>query len=1054
MKNIRPRHYWDGKIPVFTGLVSLLLFAFSMSARSESGERLMQPLTGASLAVSSPHQDTRTIKGIVTDETGETVIGASVFVKGTTAGTITDIDGNFSLEVSESTILTVSFIGYIPQDIPVKGQTSLNIVLKENTQALDEVVVVGYGTQKKVNMTGAVAAVKMDEAIGSRTITDVSSGLSGLVPGLTVQQRSGFSGFGGAALQVRGLGSVNNADPLIVVDGMPDVDINSLNMNDIESISVLKDAASSAVYGSRAANGVILVTTKTGKGQSKAKINYTGSYAWSKAADFYPYLDDYSRAMRMQIVGAESGNTSTGFRQASVEQWMAMSMVDPILFPNTDQYDEMFQTGGVMNHTISASGSSDKVNFFVSAGIMDEDGLQIHNDYQRYNIRTNIDYKIRDNITVGVKMDGAWKNITYPRDKGLETASLRYAISGILNKHPETGQYGGAMAYGENSSAGNMVAEYEVYSSEREQQEYNGTLYGIWEIIKGLSVDVSYGLRYHNRFTRTYTTPSNTYNFQTGDVARKMPSVDEINNEIVQGHKTLFQGKINFQREIFPGHDLAVMAAATQEYWFKRELYGRRLDKLYPSLTELNAASTASQTNRGLSEEEGLLSYLGRLNYTLYDRYLFEATFRYDGSSRFVKGHQYGFFPSVAVGWRLSEEPFFDKYKDIFNNVKFRASYGTLGNNSGVRRYEQKNTLKTTNYVYGGSLVKGFSANKMINPLLSWESTSVFNVGLDLGFLNNQLTAEIDYYDRLTTDMIRPSDHSTLLYGYDAPNRNIGEMRNRGVEMNLNWRQSLGDFRYNVNLNASYNTNKLEKWNDRLSRGWIYLDMPYHFVYSYEAYSGLAQSWNDIYNRPYQGGAYIAPGDVMVKDLNGDGRITDLDQKAYENRYRDEPTIQYGLTLAMSYKGFDFSALLQGGLARWDFWTDEFNTVNVPADRFGFQQFHWDDTWNLDNRNASLPRITTGSTGSYNTMETSYYLQNASYLRFKNLQIGYAIPANILNKITIDRARIFVSAENLFTVTGWKGIDPEKPKYDWKNNGNYDLYPLVKTISVGLNIDF
>lgn len=1053
-KDILSITYLVSKIPLASWLVIVFLLVAVSPIKSESDKTTSQlfPVTGKMVA--QPQQNTRTIKGIITDETGETVIGASISVKGTTIGTITGIDGDYTLNVPEGAVLVVSYIGYIPQSINVGNQSHINIVLKEDTLALDEVVVVGYGTQKKVNLTGAVAAVKMDETIASRSVSNVSSGLSGLIPGLNVQQRSGFAGFSGAALQVRGLGTVNNTNPLVVVDGMPDVDINSLNMNDIESISVLKDAASSAVYGSRAANGVILITTKSGKGQGKAKINYTGSYAWSKAADFYPYLDDYARAMTMQMRAASSGNNSSGFRQASAEQWMALSMVDPILFPNTNQFDEMFRTGGAMNHTISASGSTDKVNFFVSAGIMDEKGLQIHNDYKRYNMRINLDYKIRDNITVGVKTDGAWAITDYPRGNGLENAGLKYAVSGILNKHPETGQYGGAMAYGENSSAGNTLAEYELYKSERERQDYNGTLFGIWEVIKGLSVDVSYGLKYHNQFTRSYTNPTNTYNFQTGQVARKMPDTDNISNDIRQGHKTLLQGKINFQREILEGHNLAIMLAATQEYWSNRRLQGARQDRLYPSLTELDAASTAIQTNIGNSDTEGLRSYIGRLNYTLFDRYLLEANFRVDGSSRFAKGHQYGFFPSVAVGWRISEEAFFSNLKEVFNNLKFRASYGSLGNNSGVGRYEQKNTLKTTNYVVDGSLVKGFSSYKMINENLSWESSIVTNIGLDLGFLNNQLTAEIDWYDRLTSDMIRPSDHSMLLEGYSAPQRNIGKLRNRGIEANLNWRSKVGDLNYSINLNASYNTNKLEQWNDYLSRGWVFLDMPYHYVYSYEAYPGLAQSWNDFYNAPYQTGAYAAPGDVMLKDLNGDGQITDLDRKAFENRYRDDPTIQYGFTLAMQYKGFDLSALIQGSFGKWDFWADDFNTVNLPADRFAFQEFHWTDTWSLDNRQASMPRLTTGNRGSWNTTESTYWLQNTSYLRLKNLQLGYAIPTSLLKKITLERARIFVSAENVFTVTNWKGVDPEKPKYDWRNGTNFDVYPVVKTVSVGLNVEF
>ena len=387
------------------------------------------------------------ITGTVKDNTGEAVIGANIKVKDSTGGTITDIDGHFNIEASSNATLVVSFIGYITQEVPLKGRTNVVVTLSEDSQTLDEVVVVGYGTQKKVNLTGSVAAVKVDEKIASRSITNVSSSLSGLVPGLVVSQTTGFAGGDGASLKVRGLGSINNSDPLIVVDGMPDVDINRINMNDIESISVLKDAASSAVYGSRAANGVILITTKGGSKEAKSKVTYNGSYALSSLVEFYDYLADYSRALTMQMRSAATGNKSTSFQQGTVEQWMAMGLVDPILFPNTDQYDEMFRTGAIMNHTVSASGGNDKINFYTSLGIMDQEGLQIHNDYNRYNMRLNVDYKVRDNVKIGIRTDGSWSERQTPRGAGLETAGLKYVISGILNKHPETGEYGGAMAY-------------------------------------------------------------------------------------------------------------------------------------------------------------------------------------------------------------------------------------------------------------------------------------------------------------------------------------------------------------------------------------------------------------------------------------------------------------------------------------------------------------------------------------------------------------------------------------------------------------------------------
>ncbi|MDR0395169.1 MAG: TonB-dependent receptor [Tannerella sp.] len=989
-----------------------------------------------------------TVTGTVIDATtGDPLIGANVYEKGTSTGSITDIDGHFSIQASNrNATLIFSYIGYIAQEVSLEGSVSLTIRLQEDTQSLDELIVVGYGTQKKVNLTGAVSAVKIGEQTASRSVSNVSSGLVGLLPGLTVMQSTGFAGFNGATLQIRGLGTINNANPLIVVDGMPDVDINRIDMNDIESVSVLKDAASSAVYGSRAANGVILITTKTGRDQERTKISYSGSYGISQPSNFYDYFADYSRAMLMQIRASQTGNQNSNFRQSSVEQWLAMSLVDPILFPNTNQYDEMFRTATMTNHNISASGGGDRYNFYLSVGVMGEEGLQIHNEYDRYNMRFNMDYKIRDNFKVGVKTDGQWSVLDYPRSAGLENAGLMYAVSGVLNVNPETGEYGGAMAYGENASAGNMVLEYEAYKSTRTQQGYNGTVYGEWEAIKGLKATVSYSLNYLNRFDKSYQNITPQYNFQLGTVARTMPTDDQINNSTQQNYKTLFEGRLSYDKEIADGHHLTALVAATEEYWNQRAFSAQRKERLHPTLTELDAASQSNMTNSGRSDAEGLRSFLGNVHYRLQEKYILDLSFRYDGSSKFVKGHQWGFFPSVGASWRLSEENFFEPLLNVFSSAKVKASIGTLGNNSGPGRYEQKNTLATTNYILDGKIVKGFSASKMINPNLTWESTKVTNVGLDLGFFKNKLIAELAIYERYTSDMIRSSTLSSVLTGYNAPRINIGDMRNRGAEVEINWTDKIGAVKYHINLNASYNQNILIEWGDYLGKGWERIDMPYRFMYIYEAYPDLIQSWNDIYNAPYQENTTMAPGDILLKDITGDGKVNGDDKVAFPNQYRQRPNGQYGITLGAQWNGFDFQALVQGSYGRHDLWLDNYNNVNIPADRYAFQAFHWYDTWTLDNRDASMPRLVTGS-GGRNREESTFWSFNTAYARLKNLQFGYTIPKSILNKISFERARIFCSTENLFTISEWKGVDPEKIH-------NADAYPLVKTFSVGLNVEF
>jgi TonB-linked SusC/RagA family outer membrane protein len=436
------------------------------------------------------------------------------------------------------------------------------------------------------------------------------------------------------------------------------------------------------------------------------------------------------------------------------------------------------------------------------------------------------------------------------------------------------------------------------------------------------------------------------------------------------------------------------------------------------------------------------------LNYSFYDRYLLEFTARYDGSSKFATENQYGFFPSVSAGWRFSEEAFFQSLKNIVNYGKLRASWGSLGNNSGVGRYEQKETFESTNYILDNGVVKGFSYSKMIDPDFSWESTRVFNLGLDLGFLDNMFYAELDLYDRLTTGMIRPSDISDFLFGYQAPRVNVGNLRNRGMETNVSFNKKVGDFVIDAKVNLSYNVNKLEKWNEYLSPDNVFLDMPYQYIYTYKD-AGLMQSWNQIFDGAYQSN-YIAPGDILLQDVNGDGRIGGDDQVAFPEKMQKRPTVNSSLLFNISWKNFDFSTFLNATAGRYDFWSDNLNTTRPRDNRFNFSEFHWNDTWNIYNRDAYMPRLTisAGDDGGRNGSNSTYWLQKRSYLRLKNVQFGYSLPKPLISKVQISQFRIFFTAENLLTFTKWDGIDPEK------DSDGSDFYPLLKSYSLGVNVSF
>ncbi|ACU61974.1 SusC/RagA family TonB-linked outer membrane protein [Chitinophaga pinensis] len=998
-------------------------------------------------------QQQQTITGQVTDATNQPLPGVSVSLKGASTGTVTNASGHYTLKVNTTKgILVFSSMGYAKKEVPFSGASSLNIILESDQKALGEVVVVGYGTQKKVNMVGAVSAVKVDEKITSRSLPNTSSALSGLVPGLSVTQNSGMAGNNSSSLIIRGLGTVNNSSPLVVVDGMPDVDINRINMNDIESISVLKDATSASVYGSRAANGVILITTKSGKGQKKTTINFSGGYGVEVPTRSYEFMADYARALTLhqRAAAVNTLRSNYNFKDGTIDQWMAMGMIDPLRYPNTDWWDVILREGVIQNYNLSASGGTENSNFFMSLGVMDERGLQINNDYKRYNARFNYDNKLRKNMNAGLRFNGNWSKYQYALadgytdDDASNTAGfdLQYAIAGITPYDPVSGYYGGVMAYNEDPQAYNPYTVYQNMLNRQNRQEANATAYLDWEPIKGLTGRVDYTLNYYNQFRWNANNPNRAYNFQTVSYGSRVYVGDNagIGNFTNTGYKTMLNGRITYHKTFGVNHDFTALGVYSEEFWYDRYQGTSRNDRLYPTLHEVDAALTDIQSTGGNSSTEGLRSYIGRINYTAFNKYLFEANFRYDGSSRFLPGQQYGFFPSVAVGWRFTEEKFVNRLTRRFlSNGKFRASYGGLGNNSGVGRTEQQATLAASHYMIDGTIAKGFVNQKMVNKDLSWESTRVLNLGLDLGFADNHLNAEIDYYNRLTTGMNRPSEMSVLLTGaYNAPRKNIGDLRNQGIELNLTWSDRVGQLSYGINLNGSYNITTLEKWNEFLNRGWTFLNMPYHFLYTYED-KGIAQTWQDVYNNTPQG---ASPGDLIRKDLNGDGRIDGNDMKAYPNVQRDRPTTILALNTTFSWKGIDLGFLITGATGRKDYWINNYNNINFGAQRYASTWDHWNNPWSVENRNGEWPRLS----GSNNRVETTFWLDDLSYIRFKNIQLGYNLPKELLSRIGLNNCRIYCSSENLFTITSFRGLDPEL------NGNRSNAYPLNRTYGAGLNI--
>src|SRR5690606_32500237 len=570
----------------------------------------------------------QTVRGTVVDDNGEALPGVSILEKGTTNGTTTDTDGRFTITVAgPESVLTFSFIGFSTQEITVGNQENLSVTMITEDRSLEEIVVVGYGTQKKVNLTGSVAAVTFDEKIASRSLANVSSSLSGLVPGMAVTQNTGMAGSNGASLIIRGLGTVNNASPLIEVGGMTDVDINRINMHDIESISVLKDATSASVCGSRAANGVILITTKSGKGQDRASINYTGSYAVQKPTNVYGYMPDYPRALtlhqRAALVNTLRSNLL--FRDGTIDQWMALGMIDPVRYPNTDWWDIIVRNGSVQTHNLSASGGNDKSNFFISVGVMDEKGLQINNDFSRYNARFNYDYKINKTMNVGVKFQGNWSKHVYALEDGFtddnssNTAGfdMQYAIAGILPYDPVTGYFGGVMAYSEDPQAYNPYTLYINSLNRSNRQEANSNIYWDWPPIKGLTARIDYSLNYFNQFRWQANMPNRAYNFQTEPFGCRIYVGENsvVANYTNNSYKTMSSGRLDYYTTI---KGLTALLDYSLNYFNQFRWQANMPKRAYNIQTETFGSRVYVGENAGVANytNTGYKTMLtGRLNY-------------------------------------------------------------------------------------------------------------------------------------------------------------------------------------------------------------------------------------------------------------------------------------------------------------------------------------------------------------------------------------------------------------------------------------------------------
>lgn len=1013
--------------------------------------------------VANVQQESTTVTGIVLDDMGEPIIGATIKIKGQdTVGTITSIDGDFTLKgLKKGQTLVISYIGFQTQEVKYNGEKSLKVTLKSDSKSLNEVVVVGYGTQKKVNMSGAVASINMDELTESRPVTNVSQALAGLAAGVNVSSGSNRPGDDNASILVRGQGTLNSSAPLIIIDGV-EQGINTVNPQDIESVSVLKDAASASIYGSRAANGVILITTKKGK-SGKIKVDYNGYVSFQSIRKTLTPVSNYADYMELINEGYYNSNPKSGknqfFSEEKIAEWRNGN--DPLKYPNTNWIDETFKPSTSTNHVVSLSGGSDKVRFYGSFGYMNNPGVLENAGMKKYTVRLNMDADVTSWLNIGMQIGGYVSDLE-PGAEEIDNIFTYTAATtpGMVFRAPD-GRYG-ALNNSEDSGQcanNNPLIRLNKWAGQDRKNNVRPRFTATLKPFKGFSLTGSYSYEFLDRETHRKPVFLDAYNFLTDEQTwtnRGKTSIKYTDSKIERYFNDLVA---RYDTKMFKNNlAIGAMAGLSNELYRSKNFSATRQDLTDLSMDVINGA-TGESTSSGSSTEWAMRSFFGRLNLNWQEKYLFEFNLRADGSSRFSKDNRWGYFPSASAAWRIDQEKFMEGVLGgNLSNLKLRLSYGALGNNSvGNYDYQSLYTTSGNNYVLGNLMVPGLALAAISNSALTWESTKVFNVGLDFGFFNNHLTGTIDFFNKKTTGILinlpAPGVHGTTA----LPKQNSAEVTNKGIEFTLGWQDKIGDFTYGANANFAYITNNVDKFKGKdkggMSISGANLIWEGHSINSQYLMrvDRILQTDEDmkivdemIAKNPNAFKALGKPqkGDFLYKDIDGDGCITLMDKEIVSDG--TNPKFTFGLNLNAAYKGFDVSALLQGQLGIKTFWMND--AYNTPTVRYGYQinKEVADGRWYEGRTDAKYPRLIQYQ-DTRNTKPSDFYLQDRSFLKIRNIQFGYTVPQNLTQMVHVQRVRVYCSLENFFTFTSFKGFDPEVSGMN---------YPTMKQCTLGLNISF
>ena len=1014
-------------------------------------------------AVTIMQQQNLKVSGVVTDEAGEPLIGVSVLVKGTTLGNITDLNGRFSLDVPEGSILEISYIGYKTQSIKAQREP-MNIVLKEDAQKLDEVVVVGFGTQKKVNLTGSVSAVTGDD-ISKRPVANAAILLQGQIPGLRVNQGLGQPGGEGTSFRIRGQGTFSSAgsDPLILINGVPG-SMTNLDPSVIESVSVLKDAASAAIYGARAANGVILVTTKQGAVGDKVHISYHGNVGLHTPTKLYDRVTNSVEYMELANLAWKNSGTGKQYTQDQINLYRN-NVGDP-QYPNFDWQDYMFRTAVVQTHNLSMAGSTEKTTYNVALNFVDQPGTMRGFKYRKYNATIDLTARITNFIKVGTYANLMYGETEQPRqgqnDAFLSTLSQAPTYMPWLPDDGTGIRRWTSSAYYFESHNKNMPAIIGDNAMKRDNNfDINAQLWLEINLAKGLTWYTKGAARLQSNKSKDWRgSTTYTYDYHTGERSSELDK-GGLGLSVGDGRRfyTNLYSYLKYDLSLVDNaHNFSLMVGYNQESEKYETLNAYRKDFAF-DLPVLNAGGTADWSNSGGEEEWAIQSLFGRFNYDFKERYLFEANMRYDGTSRISDENRWGVFPSFSVAWRATEEEFIKNLNlNWLNNFKLRGSWGQLGNqNIGLYPY-QAMISGVDDYPFtktSDGVIIGYQQTAYANRNIKWETTTITDIGFDLQVFDG-LSVTFDWYKKTTDDILRSSQVSSLL-GLSAPTVNNGSVENKGIEVALNYANmvkggTFRGFRYNAGVYFDRSRNKLTEFGaEEIGSYSIKREgLPYDEYYMLECI-GVFADQAEINASPKQFNDNTQPGDLKYKDISGpdgkpDGVIDNYDRRTFSGRF---PGFEYGINASATWKGFDLSLIGQG-VADKKYYTTDWGVqpfMQGSSPNKDYIKHMWTEENPYGAKHPKLYWQDMG--GGKNTRPNSYYLKDASFFRLKNVTLGYTLPRVWTEKANISKVRIYFSGDNLLTLTPYKGLDPER-----NGDGRDAIYPQNRIYSFGLNVEF